>query len=58
MKTILDGLTCIMMLMIIMLSSKILFPDKTEALLNDIDQRWDTANEYVEESESSPQSED
>ena len=48
MKGILDGLTCSMMLMIIMLCSKILFPEKTDTLLNDVTQRWDAANEHVE----------
>ena len=49
MKFLVDGLTCIMMLMIILLCSKILFPAKTEALLNDVDTRWDKANERVQQ---------
>ncbi len=48
MKFLVDGLTCLMMLMIILLSSKILFPDQTEAMLNDVNTRWEAANEQVE----------
>lgn len=48
MKTLVDGLTCIMMLMIIMLCSKILFPQKTQALLEDAHQRWENAHERLD----------
>ncbi|WP_161634955.1 hypothetical protein [Leptolyngbya sp. Heron Island J] len=48
MKVIVDGLTCIMMALVIMLCSKILFPEKTDTLLNDVNLRWDAANEIVE----------
>ncbi|MEM9090313.1 MAG: hypothetical protein AAGC93_16380 [Cyanobacteria bacterium P01_F01_bin.53] len=54
MKVLVDGITCIMMLMIILLISKIVFPEKTEALLNDADTRWNRAVEHVEQ-ESQPQ---
>ncbi|WP_163703271.1 hypothetical protein [Adonisia turfae] len=48
MKTLVDGLTCLMMLMIIMLCSKILFPQKTQALLEDANQRWENAHERLD----------
>lgn len=49
MKVLIDGLTCLMMAMVIMLCGKILFPEKTGALLNDVNTRWDRANEHVQQ---------
>lgn len=47
MKNLLDGLTCIMMVMIILMLAKMVFPQRMNTLFTETGTRWDNANDTI-----------